>query len=123
MDDLQWIRDVEVIEVDINSDFVITGVTDIDKFNEKLVELYGQERIDYARSIGVVPNCYINTVDNDYIKHTLESGTTISIRVDGSNPILKTGWSSDDISPNYLQQTYGIKNVIEFYTFLISYKK
>lgn len=123
MDDLQWIRDVKVVELDINSDLIITGVYDIDQFNEKLIQLYGQERIDYTRRNGPVPNYHINTMNNKYINQTVERGTTVSIRVNGTDYIIKTGWISNDTSPNYFQERYGIKNEITFDEFLTGYKK
>ena len=102
MDDLQWIRDIIITEIKPNKRYVIKNITDIDQFNDKLYELYGEEFINKClNAVPDVPNAIINTINNDYLeKHIKTQPITISFVESHSErygmDIVETGWTLDD---------------------------
>jgi hypothetical protein len=101
MDDLQWIREIKVTEIIPNKRYVIKNITDIDQFNAKLYQLYGEEFINKClNAVPDVPNMIINTINNDYLeKHIKTQPITISFVESHSErygmDIVETGWTCD----------------------------
>lgn len=101
MDDLQWIRDIIITEIKPNKRYVIKNITDIDQFNDKLYELYGEEFINKClNAVPDVPNAIINTINNDYLEeHIKDQPITISFVESHSErhgmDIIETGWTPD----------------------------
>jgi len=101
MDDLQWIREIKITEIKPNTRYVIKNITNINEFNAKLYELYGEEFINKClNAVPDVPNTFINTINNDYLEeHIKDQPITISFVESHSErygmDIIQTGWTCD----------------------------
>jgi len=101
MDDLQWIRDIKATEIKPNTRYVIKNITDINEFNAKLYQLYGEEFINKClNAVPNVPNALINSINNDYLEERIRTQPINISFVEGHSErygmdIVETGWTCD----------------------------
>ena len=125
MDDLQWIRDIIITEIKPNKRYVIKNIMDIDLFNAKLYELYGEEFINKClNAVPDVPNAIINTINNDYMEeHIKTQPITISFVERHSErygmDIIQTGWTCDD---SWYEKNYPQSITLSATDFLSTYR-
>ena len=125
MDDLQWIRDIIITEIKPNKRYVIKNIMDIDLFNAKLYELYGEEFINKClNAVPDVPKAIINTINNDYMEeHIKTQPITISFVERHSErygmDIIQTGWTCDD---SWYEKNYPQSITLSATDFLSTYR-
>ncbi len=125
MDDLQWIREIEITEIKPNTRYVIKNITDIDQFNAKLYQLYGEEFINKCLNADPgFPTTFINTINNDYlVRHINVKPIHISFiehhsKRYGMN-IIKTGWTEVD---DWYEKNYPESITLSATDFLSTYR-
>lgn len=125
MDDLQWIRDIIITEIKPNTRYVIKNIMDINEFNAKLYQLYGEEFINKClNAVPNTPNMFINTINNGYIaKHINEEPIDVSFiehySKDYNIDVVTTSWTEED---DWYEKNYPQSITLSATDFLSTYR-